>query len=375
MDRIELHADNVIFAHATITSGMPSPSHQNIETSSINNEEETRTYIICYPRAAGLEARISHSSTIDLGGRRSIEIQLSSGSNAIEKGVIRLKPATAGLRLLVAETEIKNGPIQISGTPASGQIAFSHVPPTATSSLGVPYTTEKPSTALVVLLEVEYHTDKGSFLYLTAKSISTTLPVSVNVQDVFKHDVLFSRFTISPAIAVPLRVFDCQMPGSQEFDVQSSMPSGEVFDVFPKQPASLVYQIRPKERDTTASEPGSRSLRLTIDFSCLNEECLAVLEDQFIKDLDNSSFWHFRYLLLPHLLEAFDSRWNAIALENISLLREFDIIPYEQVQWENITRTLGREARRQVTEWLMGWHHVSMPVSLIPQFDQADIDS
>ncbi|KMU75010.1 transmembrane protein 1 [Coccidioides immitis RMSCC 3703] len=352
VDRIELRVGNIIFSHGASTEDSLSPTYKDLSNRE-SADENIRTSIICYPRAAGIEAKISHPSLIDLGGRRSIEIDLTSGSNRINNGVIRLKPATAGLRLLVSEMEIVNGFIKFRQNATSGHIEFSEFGPDASTTLGIPYTVEGSQSTLIIRLEIEYQTDNGKFLYLTAKSVLTTLPVSVNVQDVFMHDALFSRFTISPAMMIPLKVFDCQMPGTQSFSVQSSMLPGEIFDVFPKQPASLLYKIKPEGK---SKERGSRALRLTVDFTCLNEECLATLENQFKKDLEKSPFSHLRCLLLPHLLGAFSSQWTADSLEKIGLLREIDVFPYERMQWQAVTRTLGRGLEQQVTEWLTLWH-------------------
>ncbi|EEP78767.1 predicted protein [Uncinocarpus reesii 1704] len=298
VDRIEIYVGNIIFAHTFRVDSSLSPTYKGL--SNVESPEgDSEVFVFCYPRTAGVEAKISHSRIIDLSGRRSIEIQLGSGSNEISNGLVRLKPATAGLRLLVAEIKVTDGSIQLCEAASS---------------------------------------------------------MSVNVQDVFKIDNLFSRFTISPAMMIPVRIFGCQMPGSRTFSVQSSMLEGEIFDVFPKQPASLVYKIAPIENNTTASESGSRSLRLTVDFTCLNEECLAVLEQQFIMDLQNSPFPQLRCLLLPHLLAAFGSQWTANALEKIGLLREIDVLSYERIQWQTVTRTLGQGLEGEVTKWLAAWH-------------------
>ncbi|WEW55874.1 hypothetical protein PRK78_001308 [Emydomyces testavorans] len=363
VDRIELHVGSVIFTHGFNADGTPSSMYTGFPNGG-SVDEHARTFVYCYPRPEGLEAKISRPKVINLVGRKSIEVKLNSGSNTIANGVIRLKPATAGLRLLVAEVEIVNGSIQLRENIKSGQIDFSNFGPGTFATLKIPYTTESGHSTLVVRLEVEYQTDHGKFLYSTATSILTTLPVSVNVQDVFKNDVLFSRFTISPAMMIPLRVFDCQMLSSQAFAVQSSMQRGEIFDIFPKLPASLVYKIKPQGISRTASEPGSRSLRLTIDFTCLNEECLAVLEDQFLQDIEECPLSQLRCLLLPHLLQAFSSQWSANTLEKFGLLREVDVFPYERMQWQNITRTFDRKLEQQVTAWLMAWHrqHQVLPL-------------
>ncbi|KAI1945525.1 hypothetical protein LOZ57_004212 [Ophidiomyces ophidiicola] len=355
VDRIDLYIKNIVFSYNP-NGGNTSPTTYKKLLVEEATDEDPRPAVICYQRAGGFDAKISHSCLIDLSGRRSIEVEFNSGSNAITHGVIRLKPATAGLRLLIAEAEVVNGSIELGENDNPGQIHFCKLGPSSSAVLSIPYTVEGSKASLIIRLEVEYETEKGDFLFLTSKSVLTTLPVSVNVQDVFKDTVLFSRFTISPAMMIPLRVFDCQMSEGQAFDIESGMEAGEIFDIFPKQPASLVYKIVPKESTVSTSKPGSRSLRLSIDFTCVNEECLTVLERQFSQDLDDSPFSQLRCLLLPHLLESFSLQWTAEILEQAGLLREIDVLPYERIQWPSITRTLGNDLERQVVLWLKAWH-------------------
>jgi hypothetical protein len=136
------------------------------------------------------------------------------------------------------------------------------------------------------------------------------------------------------------------------------MQEHKILDVFPKQPASLLCKIMQRDGRPQGSLAKKLSLALTIDFNCLDEECLTVIEERFREDIKASPFEHLSRLLIPHLLELFRSRWTANDFETIGLLREIEISSYEIAQWESITGTLGREVEAEIKLWLVEWHKV-----------------
>ncbi|PGH07996.1 hypothetical protein GX51_01436 [Blastomyces parvus] len=355
VDRIEVRVGNFVFVQhygspPPFPPGLPEPAADE------SDEEDERPFVFCYPPAKGLQAKISPPYHINLSELRTIEIGLKSGWNNILKGVLRVKPATAGLRLRITEASIVDGSIKLAENAESGQIDFADFGPNSTARLSIPYTVEDDQTSLSARLEVIYDTPDGQFSYFSATSIISTLPVSVNVQDIFKDDSLMSRFTISPAMVTPLRILNCKIPSSEVYEVQSSIRCWEVLDVFPRQPASLLYKITPREDKPLEADASKRSLALTIDFACLDEECLHAIEDRFVRDIGSSKFEQLARLLTPRLLDAFRSAWSANDLETISLTREIDMLPYERVQWEAVTGSLGGKFGKEVVSWLKDWH-------------------
>lgn len=83
-----------------------------------------------------------------------------------------------------------------------------------------------------------------------------------------------------------------------------------------------------------------------------------MLEERFSADIAASPFRGFVRLLLPHLLTTLRTQWTARDLETIGLTREIELFPYERFKWGSVTRAVGREMEREVTEWLMAWHKV-----------------
>ncbi|OAL67353.1 hypothetical protein A7C99_1217 [Trichophyton rubrum] len=364
VDRIEMRAGNITFTHDYDNQVAASHILQDTSSKSLTSEAE-RPYVVCFPAVNAFIGKVSQSRAINLIGHRSLDIELSSGWNNISTGCLRLRPATAGLRLIISESSLIDGPLTLCEEIKGGRICFTSFARASTATLRVPYSMEGTQTSLSVSVEVEYETPMGQFVYIGSSSVVSTLPVSVNVQDLFQDEQLFSRFSISPGMLIPIRVFSCEMKSSGKYDVQTSVQEGEIMDVFPKQPASLLYKIR--LRDDFQPEKGSGStqpLSLSIEFACLNEECLSVLEDRFTKDVEASPFAGMKQLLVPFLQTAFSAIWTAHTLETIGLTREIEVYSYERMQWREAVESMDGDTQTQLVQWLREWHNMNKTIPL-----------
>lgn len=322
---------------------------------------DNRPYIYCYPPPEGLQAKIVSPHLINLEAMRTLELELSSGRNDIMSGIVRVRPATAGLRLRIAEAEVVEGELEVVANNDSGTIEFTHLPTRSFVRLRIPYTVEEAFTTLSARAEVTYETDKGRFASSTVHNVVATLPISVNVQDIFKDEILFSRFTVSPAMLIPLRITNCSLPSSGAYDVQSSITGPVALDVFPKQPASLLYKIRQMGSTATSDDipaSGKRSLRLRVDFTCVDDECFDAIEKLFLAAIESSPYSQYASLLASHLVGSFRARLSTSDMEVIGLVRELEMLPYRTVRWDELLDGL-KERTEEVRQWLMAWHEVS----------------
>ncbi|KAK2750367.1 hypothetical protein FQN57_003847 [Myotisia sp. PD_48] len=372
VDQVELVAGNITFVQ---NYKIEEVSHVMQDTK-LPAIEESRPCVICFPAVNAFKIRVSQSRSINLDGLRTLDLEMKSGWNNITRGSIRLKPNTAGLRLLVHETVLESTGEDSASVKVddekTGKLSFSSFAEDSVAVFKIPYSLESNQPVLSIIVNAEYQTSDGQvFSYLDTFSVISTLPVSVNVQDLFQDEQLFSRFTISPGMMIPIRVCNCSMSSSEQYEVESSRQKGEIFTIFPKQPASMLYKIKQKAKldkkgpqtSQKAGRKGSSTpattglLKLVVEFTCLNEECLSVLEAVFEKDIDSSPFRALKRLLLPHLQEVFRTQWTAHDLEVMSLLREIEVLDYERVQWKNVIRHLDEDMQRRLIQWLKGWHH------------------
>ncbi|EFE41602.1 TMEM1 family protein, putative [Trichophyton verrucosum HKI 0517] len=364
VDRIEMRAGNITFTQDYDNQVAASHILQDTTSKSLTSEAE-RPYVVCFPAVDAFVGKVSQSRSINLVGHRSLDIELSSGWNDISTGCLRLRPATAGLRLIISESSLIEGALTLCEEIKGGRICFTSFARASTATLRVPYSMEGTQTSLSVSVEAEYETPKGQFEYISSSSVVSTLPVSVNVQDLFQDEQLFSRFSISPGMLIPIRVFSCEMKSSGKYDVQTSVQEGEIMDVFPKQPASLLYKIRPRDDFQPDKDSGStRPLSLSIEFACLNEECLSVLEDRFTKDVEASPFAGMKQLLVPFLQTAFSAIWTAHTLETIGLTREIEVYSYERMQWREAVESMDGDTQTHLVQWLREWHNTNKTIPL-----------
>ncbi|KAL4790058.1 trafficking protein particle complex subunit 10 [Aspergillus venezuelensis] len=369
VDRVEMRTGNLLFSMSGgANANLPLGFREDVE-----EEEDSRPYILCYPPPQGLQAKIGPPHLVNLEAMRTLELELNSGWNDIKTGVLRVRPATAGLRLRIAQAEVVEGDIQIKANSETGNIEFDRLSPNSLVRFRIPYTTEEHPATLSARAEVTYDTKQGRFNYSSAHSIASALPISVNVQDVFKQDVLFSRFTISPATMIPLWLSKCSIPSSDVYQVQSNVGDAVAMRVFPKQPASLLYKIQPQEG--TAASPGSRrSLRLTVDFTCVDDEVFDTVENTFKESIANSEFAQYTTLLTPHIVEAFRTQLSTPDMEVIGLVREVEALPYSAVRWEGMLSAL-KEPMDGLRAWLKKWHdnHLILTLPQQPSLRQRHI--
>ncbi|KAJ5301668.1 hypothetical protein N7508_006531 [Penicillium antarcticum] len=361
VDRLELRAGNLVFH---FNSGQDSALPVGFRETEEAEEADERPYIYCYPPADGLQAKIVSPHLINLESMRTLELELNSGRNDIKSGTIRVRPATAGLRLRLTETEVVDGKLEVNANSESGIIEFTQMAAHSFVRLRIPYTVEEAFTTLSARAEIGYETEQGHFASSSSFNVLSTLPISVNVQDIFKDELLFSRFTVSPAIQVPLRITNCSLPSSDIYSVEPGINGPVALDVFPKQPASLLYKIRPNEGD--AAKLAARSLRLSIDFTCVDDECIDAIEKRFADSINSSPFREYAALLTSHMVSSFRGQLTTNDMEAIGLIREVDMLPYKSLRWDDLLGAL-KEPAEDVRQWLKEWHKTNQTIHLPSQ--------
>lgn len=337
---------------------------------------------LVYPLPRSLQATASPAPFLHLAQPRSILVSLETGWNEIQSCTLSVKSGTAGLRLRLREAECDsdgNSGISSLVDPRDGTqaICLKDCAAGSTHKLQIPYTVEHAEVPVInAKLDVEYSTAKGDFIYSTFVAVNTILPVSVNVQDVFQESVLLSRFTISPATLVPLRLWKCDMQGSGDmYAIESHVNVQGVMDVFPKQPASLLYKITRPQRSTALIKQ-DKSLALSVKFSCLDEVVLKTMERHFIACITISPVARLVQPLCAHLLTTFRSQWSAQDLEVIGLCHEIEIWPFEDLGWDAVLTGFNVKTKELARTWLRKWHRDNAVIPIYQDVgDEEDIPS
>ncbi len=269
-------------------------------------------YISLYHRTDTLDVRLRPSKHIQLDRNNMADIELDTGWNEITSAEVRVKAATGGLRLLTSQAKCigpsspSSSPIQFSKPPDGGLFSLRSIPRHTTIRIRFPYNVEHDVTHVSIRVEVIYTTASGIFAFSKTPSVPIALALGVNVQDIFKHRALFSRFTVSTATHSPLRLYGSELLGSEIFESASGLPPpGGGGDeeppvvIFARQPASLLYRItrRKKTRGgvngdkatvTAGPKPPQKTttMHLRLHYSVLQDEIEALFEDRLTRALE-----------------------------------------------------------------------------------------
>ena len=233
-----------------------------------------------YPAPRALKGRLEMPAGIHLERMRSVEVVVDVAENNVFKGELRIRSATAGLRLMTASLEILSASDAIVINPETpGTLGLLDIPAGSEIRIRLPYTSENELTEIMVRLEVDHRTDKGSFAFVDTLSVPVALPLAVNVQDIFKEKALYSKFQVSTAAAeVPLRVFSVELEESTGYTVEGGKGTVGSMTVFAKQPANFLFKIKKRPRKGKKAAAAAReSLQLVIEYTNMDEGRLSSL--------------------------------------------------------------------------------------------------
>lgn len=362
VDKITMQAGNVIFTHDLLpTDGNKFFAGSRASMSS-DGLSATGPRILVWPSPRSFEVRVSLYSDIHLEQPRSILCELSSGRNAISNGRLLIRAGSAGLRLHTANAELTSEDGRISDGSQPGLICFEQIPENSAIKIRVPYRLDSEMRDISLRTEVTYTTVRGEFVYGDSHTLSVILPLGVNVHDVFKQGALFSKFSISSSTSIPLRLFDCHLEGTDDFEATSPRMESTGLCIFAKQPISMVYKITRKEPESRTREALQNKLSMQIKYLCLDEEILATVRGRFSESLQSSEFSSLVRLLMPQLMAVLRARLSRQELEMMGLLREVSIGTFENFRWEQILTALPLEMRPRLQSWLKEWHKVGAVV-------------
>jgi trafficking protein particle complex subunit 10 len=309
-----------------------------------------------------------------LDRNRFLEIELSAGWNNVSSGELHIRAATAGLRLQTSDAKLVDGSLELSKKSEAGVIRFGTMDSGSTAKIGIPFNLEHEVNDISTKLEISYTTEKGTFYSATTPTISIMLPLGVNVQDVFKHKALFSKFTISSATSSPLRLLSSKLEKSEVFDAHGGPALSKPIMVFPRQPASMLYKITksdsvPKPR--SKQKPKS-SLSLVLHYICLDEEVEDAVSDSLRQLLEGASLRPYLRVVLPAVMSELRARIGPYDFERAAILNEISTSLFSSVSWRDHFSGLGRGGEQNeeiasiLSRVLDSWQKETPRIPLIP---------
>lgn len=317
--------------------------------------------LLIYQRPEVFDLRLNPSRYIHLGAARSLELELSSGWNDVINGRIRIRAATAGLRVQTSDANVVYGSVDILQNQEVGIISFGAMSPQSYAIIAVPFSLEQDITEISVKLDLTYTTENGTFIFAVAPSISISYPLGVNVQDSFKHEFLFSRFTISSAASSPLRLLDCELNASEIFEAHGGSGMNTPLVIYPQQPATVLYKIRRTKININGYETrkNEKALLLVLKFACLEEEIIATITADIEDSLKDSSLGSYTRLIVENVAQEIRRNLSPRFFERVALSDEIPITFLANITWKERFLGLGRSSDGEVTllilKFLEGW--------------------
>lgn len=298
-------------------------------------------FVVLYQRADTLDLQVESSSLMELDKNNGMDIELKTGWNEVQTCDVRIRSATGGLRLLTAEAKIiGDGDQPQPETPEVGLFSFSNLKSGSSVKVRIPFTTEEDVASVSVKVEVKYTTEKGTFTLLKTPSISLALKLGVNVQDVFKHSSLYSRFTVSTSTPSPLRLFQSELFESDVFESKHGIPPGNPVIIFPKQPASLLYQIK-RKAGSKIGPKANKIMSLRLFYSVLHDEIIDNIRDSLTAALKSTPLWQYSRLAIDAVLEHVRHDLTAYDLERAAVLGEMPTGFLAGTKWQKHFYGLG----------------------------------
>lgn len=336
------------------------------------------SYITIYQRADTLDVRLVPSSHIQLDKNNTIDVELDSGWNELSSAQVKVKAATAGLRLLSSEAKIVDAEalaLDFAKPPEAGLFSFGQVPPRTSIRVRFPFTVENDVSHVSVKIEVSYKTEHGEFVFSKTPSIPISLALGVNVQDIFKHKALMSRFTVSTASSSPLRLFSSELVGSEIFEAKSGLPPTDPVVIFPRQPASLLYKITRK--NVKVNPKSSKTMYLKLEYGIIKDDIAESIKNSITTALKDNPLQPFARLLFTTVLPHVERELSALDLERAALLGRIPTGFLSSIEWIPQLRGLGLDQNSQdlavpLNAFLQSWFSENPTLAL--QTSPVDVD-
>lgn len=338
-------------------------------TSATNIEQEpasTGPSVLVFPNDLAFDARATLIDNLHVDKLRSIVVHVDTGRNDVKTLDLRLRGASAGLRLHTADAVVIDGSLDLD-TSHVGAVRTNAIGPNTKLRISLPYSLEHGLAEVLVKLEAHYTTSAGSFVFVVSCNITVELPLDVDVHDIFKTDALFSLFSIRTTKSIPLQLTNVNLQESAAYSIQA-LPCPPIMTVFEKQPASLTYKIskRDSQDGSIIIDKKAAALAMTVQYISISDEILNTITSVFQSALSTSPHARLARLLTPHLRNGVQCHDLALQFERAVLLRELRLPAYETIVWDTALRNLAPATRTTVQDWLRAWHKQNTRIAFDP---------
>jgi hypothetical protein len=298
--------------------------------------------VVVFHRVGALDVQLVATKHTALDKNNTLDLVLNPGWNSLKGCEIRVKPATGGLRLLTVEAKVTDSTVEFSKPPEAGVFHFKEVASNTSTTIRFPYSVEQDMGDVSAKVEVSYTTESDETFYF-AKFIVVPigLAVGVNVQDVFKHQTLLSRFNVATANFSPVRLYKSDLLHSDLFESEFGLAPSDTVLVFPKQPATLLYKVKrkPGVKNTKRS---AKTMYLKLHYSVLQPEIEGRIVNSILEAVEQTALGRFARFISAAVVKEVKRGMQAQDLERAALLGAVTTDFMADVDWERYFAGIGR---------------------------------
>lgn len=327
--------------------------------------------MLCYPRVDAFEAKVALSRSLQIDKPRSVEVWCCVGANDVERLELRLRAASAGLRLHTAGAVVTEGSVSVSSKSDSarpGIIELASISSGTTFRIVVPYDVDSNMPDILIRLDAEYTTPLGVFQFFDHVKVPVELPLDVNVQDSFKPFALLSTFSIRTPDHKPLQLLSAALKSSETLDLHG--PHGGPWPrlVLPQKPVHLQYVAKPKSPRLQQSR---KPLSLLLKYQCFDEQLRLAAEHAMGQAIKEEPVASLRRLLVPYFSEHLMFHMQTQDWTQIAYQDEFTVPSFDNFGWDDVLEVVPPSHRSDVRRWLESWH-TAHPRILLGNFNKLE---
>ncbi|KAI5463573.1 trafficking protein particle complex subunit 10 [Mariannaea sp. PMI_226] len=328
--------------------------------------------ILIYQRLGALDVQLTATKHTALDKSNTLDLCLTPGWNSVKSCEIRIKPATGGLRILANEAKVVDSSAEFSKPPEAGLFHFNEIESDTATIIRFPYSVEQDMSDVSAKIEVSFTTDSDQkFFFAKFIVVPISLAVGVNVQDVFKHQALFSRFNVATASSSPLRLYKTELIHSTLFESEFGLAPSDTVLVYPKQPATLLYKVKRKS-DVKNTSKSAKTMYLKLYYSVLQTEIEEQIATSIAAAIEPTALKHYGRVISAAVTKEVKKGLQAQDLERAALLGAVTTVFLAGADWEHHFTGLGRvpgsedKAAEGITTILQDWQKANPRLPLKP---------
>ncbi|KAH9966604.1 trafficking protein particle complex subunit 10 [Russula dissimulans] len=267
------------------------------------------------------DVRLKRPRSIELGLGMSSKLLLviSSGRNHVQKATLKFS-GPQGVTFRFQESALDSDDASVSLERAEDSISILDLAKDSEVSVLIPHSDASAYNTMQIIIQVTYNTKRDPSITRTLSQgsrVQASLPVSINVQDFFRGEKLFSKFTISASAHQYIRVSSATLENTSDNRGLSILatPSQtrEIITITPARPAHFLFEL--------ASQHGRvlDPLTLHIKYRMLRDEIEAVVEQAIDEALEEfPQHRPDRSRLISHTIHALESDPDWVELYGIT---------------------------------------------------------